>query len=189
MKLPTDVARNQTPIISPPIRAGASFVIALRPTGLRQSSPNVCSRYTTISHIGLTCAPPCGEARRRRSGRRSRRPTRTSPSENFTGVDGSSRSPSRSHSHANTGAKRPDEQRVHRLEPAARIRPAEDRRPRVAIGEEVERRSGLFEERPEERRGEEEDADRRTAACARRASSRRARNSQPKNATQTISSR
>ena len=44
MKLPTDVARNQTPIISPPMRAGASLVIALRPTGLRHSSPTVCSR-------------------------------------------------------------------------------------------------------------------------------------------------
>ena len=44
MKLPTDVARNQTPIIRPAIRAGASLVMALRPTGLRHSSPKVCSR-------------------------------------------------------------------------------------------------------------------------------------------------
>ena len=36
MKLPTESARNQTPIISPAMRAGASLVIALRPTGLRQ---------------------------------------------------------------------------------------------------------------------------------------------------------
>ena len=44
MKLPTEVARNHTPIIRPAIRTGASFVIALRPTGLRHSSPQVCSR-------------------------------------------------------------------------------------------------------------------------------------------------
>ena len=41
MKSPTAVARNQTPIIKPATRAGASFVIELRPTGLRQSSASV----------------------------------------------------------------------------------------------------------------------------------------------------
>src|SRR4051812_32685537 len=104
MKLPTEVARNQTPIIRPPMRSGASFVIALRPTGLRQSSPNVCSRYTTVSQSGLTCTPP---AERRAATIRTANPapTRRRPSENLTGVEGSwPRRPSDSHSHANIGA-------------------------------------------------------------------------------------
>ena len=44
MKLPTDAPRNQTPIIRPAIRAGASLVIELRPTGLRHSSAKVWTR-------------------------------------------------------------------------------------------------------------------------------------------------
>src|SRR3569623_1732127 len=43
-KLPTEGARNHTPITSPALRAGASRVMALRPMGLRHSSPTVCSR-------------------------------------------------------------------------------------------------------------------------------------------------
>ena len=41
MKLPTETPRNHTPIIKPATRAGASLVIALRPTGLSDSSPKV----------------------------------------------------------------------------------------------------------------------------------------------------
>src|SRR6185436_6195716 len=95
-------ARNQTPIIKPAMRAGASLVIALRPTGLRHNSPNVCSRYVTVSHIGLTCTP--FSARRAATTRIAKpAPTRINPSENLIGVDGSF-DPSRIHSHANTGA-------------------------------------------------------------------------------------
>ena len=35
---------NQTPMTSPETRVGASVLIALSPTGLRQSSPHTCSR-------------------------------------------------------------------------------------------------------------------------------------------------
>src|SRR5688572_1999309 len=103
MKLPTDVARNQTPIMRPAMRAGASFVIALKPTGLRHSSPNVCSRYTTTSHMGLTWTP---DAARRAPTTSTAKPLPTSsrPRANLTGVDGSWR-PSLIQSHANTGAK------------------------------------------------------------------------------------
>jgi len=41
IKLPRAAPRNQIPIICPTIRAGASFVIALNPTGERHSSPIV----------------------------------------------------------------------------------------------------------------------------------------------------
>ena len=54
---------------------------------------------------------------------------------------------------------RDDEQRLQRLEVAAREFPAEGRRPRCAIAEQVQRRSGLLELRPEDRRRDEEDAD------------------------------
>ncbi len=37
--LPSDVAKNHRPIISPTNRAGESFVTVLRPTGERHSSP------------------------------------------------------------------------------------------------------------------------------------------------------
>ena len=43
-QVPSDVAKNQTPIVWPASRAGANFVTALNPTGLRKSSPSVCSR-------------------------------------------------------------------------------------------------------------------------------------------------
>src|SRR5436190_11737705 len=102
MKLPTDAPRNQTPIIRPATRAGASFVIELRPTGLRHSSAQVCSRYVPINHIGLTSAPPALMPAAGTSSAKPR-PAPINPSENFTGVDGSL-DPRRIHSHAKTGA-------------------------------------------------------------------------------------
>ena len=55
---------------------------------------------------------------------------------------------------------RDDVEGVERLEPAARKRPAKQLGAGIAIREEIQRRSGLLEHRPEERGGEEEDADR-----------------------------
>jgi hypothetical protein len=52
--LPNAFDRNHTPIIIPTILRGASFVTALSPTGLRQSSPNSDTMYDTMSHHGLT---------------------------------------------------------------------------------------------------------------------------------------
>ena len=43
-KFPIEIDKYQTPMINPPMRAGESFVIALMPTGLSESSPNVCRR-------------------------------------------------------------------------------------------------------------------------------------------------
>src|SRR5678815_2321990 len=104
MKLPADAPRNHTPIIEPTTRGGASFVMELRPTGLRHSSAKVCTRYTITSHIGLTRTPPASAAWAAGTRIRKPRPTPMSPIENFTGADGCS-GPSFSHSHANIGAK------------------------------------------------------------------------------------
>ena len=63
MRLPSAVAMNHSPMICPTIRAGASFVIELSPTGLTHSSPMVCRRYMSNNHTGKTgpaiarCAP------------------------------------------------------------------------------------------------------------------------------------
>src|SRR5262249_54075524 len=43
-KFPTEMERKNTPIVIPAIRLGASLVMALNPTGLKHSSPMVCSR-------------------------------------------------------------------------------------------------------------------------------------------------
>src|SRR5438270_13296413 len=103
MKLPTEMARYQSPIIRPVMRAGASFVTALMPTGLSDSSPKVCSRYVTTSQYGATLTP---EAERPAAITRIAKPEPTNrrPTPNFAGLDGS-HEPRRIHNHANTGAK------------------------------------------------------------------------------------
>ena len=40
-QLPMLLVRNQIPMMNPAARAGASLVMALKPTGLRHNSPNV----------------------------------------------------------------------------------------------------------------------------------------------------
>src|SRR6185503_6469168 len=103
MKLPTDVARNQMPIISPPMRGGASTVIALKPTGLRHNSPMVWRKYVAVSHIGLASCPlACAGGIRITKPR----PTSSSPHANFIGDDGSlPRVDILTQSHAMIGAK------------------------------------------------------------------------------------
>src|SRR5580698_2373010 len=90
------------PIIIPATRAGASFDIALNPTGLRHISPAVCKKYVPASHHGDTSAPVnvalAGGTRMANA-----IPPRTSAIANFDGLDGS-RLPSAIHSQANTGA-------------------------------------------------------------------------------------
>ena len=88
------------------------------------------------------------------------RPTATRPITNLPGLVGSGAACS--HPQPQPGEhrrQREDEERVDALEPAARERQAEHLGAGVAIGEEVERRAGLLEHRPEERRGEEQHAD------------------------------
>src|SRR5260370_42268399 len=97
-----EVDRNHTPIISPATRAGASLVKALKPTGLRHSSPMVCSKYTNQSQSELTCTPDCAR-RDAATITTNPSPTKMSPQENFAGLDGSL-GPSRTQSQANTGA-------------------------------------------------------------------------------------
>src|SRR5215471_1425027 len=102
--LPSAFDRNQTPIIRPTIRAGASLVTALRPTGLRHSSPSTEMKYAVNSHNGLTRTPaalcaadPAGTRTRKAT------PTKSRLKANFAGTDGS-RFPSAIHSQPKTGA-------------------------------------------------------------------------------------
>ena len=93
------------PIMNPAARSGASLVMALRPTGLRQSSPRVCRKYVPISHQMPTCAPCYASfSRRAPEWRKPSRPN-SRPRANLAGLEGSSpRRFSASHSQANTGA-------------------------------------------------------------------------------------
>src|SRR4030095_7903672 len=102
-KLPNEIERNQTPIISPARRCGASFVVVLRPTGYKQISPMVCSTYTPTSHHGPTLTPPAVRSEAV-ANTAAPSPTNSNPSENFAGLDGC-RSPIFSQSHAKTGAR------------------------------------------------------------------------------------
>src|SRR5258707_8454789 len=52
-EFPSEIERNQAPMTIPPIRFGASLVIADKPTGDRQSSPQVCTRYRPASQTQL----------------------------------------------------------------------------------------------------------------------------------------
>src|ERR1700693_4544188 len=60
-KLPRAIEANQTPIMNPTMRAGASLVTVESPTGERHSSPTVWRRYTAVSHSGLTRPPAVRE--------------------------------------------------------------------------------------------------------------------------------
>ena len=127
MKLPTDAPRNHTPIIEPTTRAGASLVIALRPTGLRHSSANVWSRYAVDE-------PLRADEHAVRRGGLGRRDQDGEAEPDAEETDGEL--------HRARGLLRPradpqprehrreddDEQRVQRLEPAARESEAEDDR-------------------------------------------------------------
>ena len=88
MKLPTDAPRNQTPIISDETRCGASFVVALRPTGDSVSSPSVWKRYVSTSHHG-DAWPPSAETSPAPTIVTKPRPSSTRPIPNLVAVDGS----------------------------------------------------------------------------------------------------
>src|SRR5579872_3994342 len=102
VKLPIEIDKYQTPMIRPPIRAGASLVIALMPTGLSDSSPQVCRRYVATSHQGLTLTPLAAKIAATATTAKPP-PTSSSPPANFAGLDGSF-DPSVIHSHAKIGA-------------------------------------------------------------------------------------
>src|SRR6202046_3218337 len=91
------------PIIIPATRAGASFVMALNPTGLRHISPAVCRKYVPVNHHGETSAPIIADLA---GGIRSAKAIapNSRPQANFAGLEGS-RLPNATHSHANTGAR------------------------------------------------------------------------------------
>src|SRR5258707_5024801 len=93
---------NQTPIIRPTTRAGASLVMALKPTGLRHSSQTVWSKYVAHSHRALTWMPVAARIAPTISTTYPR-PTNINPRENFAGVDGFF-GPKRSQTQPSTGA-------------------------------------------------------------------------------------
>src|SRR3982751_7134702 len=101
--LPNAFERNHTPIIRPTMRSGASFVTALRPTGLMHSSPSSETKYDAISHHGLTRMPSPLASAPAGTSTRNDRLMKNRPNANFAGTDGS-RGPRRNQSHPNTGA-------------------------------------------------------------------------------------
>ena len=76
------------------MRVGASLVIELSPTGLRQSSAMVCIRYTKNEPRNANLDAGLGDLRCRYQDGRSRAPRRSRPSANFVGLAGC-RCPSR----------------------------------------------------------------------------------------------
>src|SRR5260370_31312216 len=96
-----EIDKNQKPIMRLTTRAGASFVIALSPTGLNRSSPTVCNRYVNESHSGLT--RPFGPAIwAAGTSTANPSPTQTRPRANFVGLEGL-RLPKAAQIHGNTG--------------------------------------------------------------------------------------
>src|SRR5216110_1064750 len=67
-RFPSQFDRKKTPIMRLTMRVGASFVTALKPTGLRHSSPISSIVYAATSHSGLTLIPaqPCGDEEQKR---------------------------------------------------------------------------------------------------------------------------
>src|SRR6266849_2866942 len=94
---------NHSPIIIPATRAGASFVIALNPTGLRHISPAVCRKYVPVSHHGETNPPVIATLAGGTRIANAIAP-KTNAKANFDGLDGSRLSKA-IHSHAKTGAR------------------------------------------------------------------------------------
>src|SRR6195256_5604421 len=94
-KLPSESERNQTPIIEPTSRVGASLVTVERPTGLRLNSPMVWKKDTATSHQKLT-GPLCEAIHAAMATTRNPRPRLKRPRANFAGLEGSRR-PGRGH--------------------------------------------------------------------------------------------
>src|ERR1700733_8331677 len=97
------IETKNKPIINPATRAGASFDIALNPTGLRHISPTVCKKYVLVNHHGETNEPRIAALAGGTRIANAIPPNSNAPT-NFAGLDGS-RLPSAIHSHANSGAR------------------------------------------------------------------------------------
>ncbi len=82
------VARNHDPITVLTSRRGDSFVTIDKPTGDRQSSPVVSSRYIISNQNGLTI-PSSSANWAPKYSIENPRPTCSNPSENLNGVLGS----------------------------------------------------------------------------------------------------
>ena len=183
MKLPTEAARNQTPIIRLTILARRQL---RHRAEADRAQAQLAERVQQVDHQ-QPCRPrPVAAGDRRLRGRArgsgSRGPRRSGPRANLVGLAGWL-VPSLTHSHANSGARRKIIIAFTRLPPTAReLMPNPTISLRVlSIGEEVQRRSRLLEHRPEERRGDERTRQSCTGASARRASSRQRMKSEPKN--------
>ncbi len=157
MKLPTEVARNHTPIIKPADTRRRELGHRAQADGTQAELAAGVEQVDDGEPQGLTWTPPAAscDATTRTA---KPAPTLSSPNENLTGVEGS-REPSAIQIQAKTGASiQMNIEFIDWNQLLGKLQP-EDGRARIAIAEEVERRAGLFEQRPEERRGEEEQAD------------------------------
>ena len=126
--LPQAAARNHTPSIEADERSRArACVMVLRPTGLRNSSPTVCRKNSPTSHNGLTRPSAVSIAAGTIS--RNDSPRKNSPSTNFTGLDGW-RAAQPQPQPGEQGREQDHEQRIQRLKPGGRERPAEQLRAR-----------------------------------------------------------
>ena len=134
------------------MRAGDTFVTALMPTGLQTELAELGDQYDTISHHGLTRTPsaacaiaPAGTSTRNDSA------MKNSPSANLAATDGS-RGPSLIHSHANIGARMITKSGGTDWNQDEGNENAEELESRVAVGEEIQRRSRLIVGGPEQDR-------------------------------------
>ena len=113
-----------------------------------------------MSHSGLASTPASAARAGGDQDQRSRGRRTPGPITNFAGLVGSwPRAASQSQSQAKTGARVKMKNELTLWNQLLGKRQAEDLGARVAIGEQVERRAGLFEDRPEQRRGEEQHGD------------------------------
>ena len=155
MKLPTDAPRNQIPIIDPTTRAGASLVIELRPTGLRHNS----AKRVNQVHGREPQRADEGAAGRGGLGRWNQDDESEPDADETDGELDRAGGLLRPHRHPQPREDRrqdDDEQRVQRLEPAARESEPEELVPGAAVGEQIQRGTGLLEDRPEHGGGQEE---------------------------------
>src|SRR5690606_9438772 len=105
-RLPRAAPTNQIPIICPSRFLGASFVMDERPTGDRQSSPQVCRKYVTMSQAGeARLSGPVLAAPQLITKNPADRPRR--PNANLSGMEGLTFRAARAvQSHPNRGASR-----------------------------------------------------------------------------------
>ena len=144
------IETKNNPIIKPATRAGASFVIALNPTGLRHISPTVCRKYVPVSHHGETSAPAIAALAGGIRIANAIAPNKQTPGKfgragrlPFAQRDPQPRKRRRQNHY---------KKRRHELEPARRKIESQQHVARAPLREKIQRRTALLVGRPEHRR-------------------------------------